>query len=32
MIEKISAIHLTESYGGKGMKYLKIPRLKYLMV
>ena len=32
MIEKIRALHLTESYGDQGMKYLKVPKLKYLMV
>ena len=26
------AVHLIESYGGQGSKYLKIPRLKYLVV
>ena len=32
VLEKIRAVHLTESYGGQGMKYLKVPKLKYLMV
>ena len=32
MIEKIRAVHLIESYGGQGTKYLKVPRLKYLVV
>ena len=31
MIEK-KAVHLTESYGGQGRKYLKVPKLKYLVV
>ena len=26
------AVHLTEWYGGQGRKYLKVPRLKYLVV
>ena len=32
MIEKIRAVHLIESNGDQGRKYLKVPRLKYLMV
>ena len=30
--KKIIVVHLTESYGGQGMKYLKVHRLKYLLV
>jgi len=32
MIEKTRAVHLIESYGDQDRKYLKIPRLKYLVV
>ena len=32
IIEKMRAIHLIESYGGQGKKYLEVPRLKYLVV
>ena len=31
MIEK-KVVHLTESYGGQGRKYLKVPKLKYMLV
>ena len=33
MIEKkIKVVHLTESYGGQGIKYLKVTKLKYRVV
>ena len=32
MIEKIRAVHLTESYDGQDRKYLEVPRLNYLVV
>ena len=32
MIEKMRVVHLIESYGGQGRKYLEVPRLKYLVV
>ena len=32
MIEKMRAVDLSESYGGQGRKYMKVPRLKYLVV
>jgi len=32
MIEKIGAVHLIKSYGGEGMKYLKVPMKKYLVL
>jgi len=32
VLEKIRAVHLTESYGGQGSKYLEVPRLKYPVV
>ena len=32
MIEKIRMVHLTESYGGQGRKYIQVPKLKYLVV
>jgi len=32
MIEKIGAVHLIESYGGEGRKYLGVPRIKYMVL
>jgi len=32
MIEKIGVIHLIKSYNGKGRKYPKISRVKYLVL
>ena len=32
MIEKTRAVHLIESYDDQDRKYLKVPRLKYLVV
>ena len=32
MIGKMRVVDLTESYGGQGRKYMKVHRLKYLVV
>ena len=32
MIEKIGAVHLIKSYGGESRKYLKVSRIKYLLL
>ena len=31
-LQKIGAVHLIKSYGGEGRKYLKVPRIKYLVL
>jgi len=32
MIEKIGVVHLIKSYGSEGGKYLKVLRIKYLVL